>query len=208
MVQDGTPERLVSDRLLQSSNFVRDFTLLASLSSGALYLISEEGNFAEPRALCKRFDFSLEQAINIIRMAAFLYERAAEMNLSASDAVAQITTAAEELMPPVVIDPERAEAFGEILSFKRAYEVSNTGKMIVGPRLSQLEGAWAVGLFNLRDGEPIRVPVLSLRFEWYDGAGNLHEALVQVDDTVWSEFTQRVVDIDSARSDLNSLLQE
>ena len=100
-------------------------------------------------------------------MAAFLYERAAEMNLSASDAVAQITTAAEELMPPVVIDPERAEAFGEILS--------SSERIHRWPRLSQLEGAWAVGLFNLRDGEPIRRPSAPLA----DGAGNLHEALVR-----------------------------
>jgi hypothetical protein len=109
---------------------------------------------------------------------------------------------------PLTIDENRREAISGILSFKREFEVGMaiTAATADAPHFIDVNGAWAVKPVRIRNGEVIRVPLITLSIVWHDGSGNNHEAFLQLSERDWSAFRDKVETLAGNQKELEVLL--
>lgn len=206
---------LVSDTLLSSPAFVRDMTSFLKLSEDALFAISKFGSEPEGfvghsqgqrlSALC---DIPIGQAMGDLRVAKYLYDRVTELGLDVTDAISQIDSIGSTFEPSVAIGVQKRKAIEAILSFKRDYEISNADRKAIanGPHFGDLDGVWGMKLFQTREGEAVKVPVMTLNLSWHDGVGDHHEVFLQLSDKDWDDFSNRVKGFSARRAYLNEFL--
>lgn len=206
---------LVSNKLLSTPAFVRDLTSFLNLSEDALLAIAGFGNesdgfvgSSQAHDLKTRFDIPTSQAMGVLRIAKYLYDRVSESSLDVADAVSQVDSIASDLNPPLSITDPQRNAIESILSYKRAYEISEAHSKALAdaPHFSDVSGSWGVKLFQTRAGEPVKVPVMTLTLTWHDGSGDHHETFIQLSDEDWEDFGNKIKDLDSRRKPLNELL--
>ena len=163
---------------------------------------------SQANRLNSRFDVPTSQAMGVLRIAKYLYNRVSEASLDVADAASQVDSIASGLNPPLSITDPQRNAIERILSYKREYEISEAHSKALAdvPHFSDVSGSWGVKLFQTRAGESVRVPVMTLTLTWHDGSGDHHETFIQLSDEDWEDLGNKIKDLDSRRKLLNELL--
>ena len=60
---------------------------------------------------------------------------------------------------------------------------------------------------RIRDGEVIKVPMISMSIVWHDGTGSNREAFFQMSDSDWAHLNLVINDLTDSREDLQSLIE-
>ena len=144
-------EPLLLEGTLSSAAFARDLTGLLSLSADELLgisgLVDDPEGFIGPsqaQNLSTRCGVPVAEAARHLRLSKFLYDRVTALEMDVAEATRQIEAAASELPDPLLLDREKREAIGSILSFKRSYEIGNTEGVALenAPHFVELNGSW------------------------------------------------------------------
>ena len=211
-----TPPTLL-DRELALPAFVRDLRSFLNLSDEILLAISEIGDqpegftgFKQAQILKNRFDIPVDQASAHLQIAEHLYRRVAQSGLDAFGAVAQIDSIASGLQDPIALDDKRKDALTEVLTFKRAYEISTAvGTALAnGPHFIAVNGSWSIRPVKIRNGEVIQVPIIGLSIVWHDSTGTNHETFCQMSEMEWEEFNSQVAAFADDRSNMDAIQPE
>ena len=206
---------LIRESELASSAFVRDLTSFFGQKPEVLRAIAEVGDDpdgflggSQARRVGSKCEISSSQALNCLRIAAYLYDRVSELGMGVDEAVAQLRSVAGELEPVPAIDEEKLEAISGVLEFKRKYEVSRavTQATSNAPHFVNANGSWSVRPVRIRSGEVVNVPVVALSIHWHDGAGNSHDTFLQMSQDEWSSFCNEVETITGHFGDVEPLL--
>ena len=206
---------LLEERLLSSPAFMRDFKSFVTLPVEALLAIAELGNEPEgfvgrPQALglVSRFKIPMDKTLRDLRVAEYLYSRVSELELDTAAAVEQVASVSAGLEGKLELSLEQRDAIARILSFKRAYEMSAARKAPLAgvPHFAGLGGSWSVKLVRTREGETVKVPVLTTGISWHDGVLNHHQAFFCLSERDWSEFTRQVQSFAEGHKDIDELL--
>lgn len=207
---------LLREGLLSSPAFVRDLKSFLSLSGDVLLAISELGNqpdgfvgLVQSRTLNARFGIPVDKAMRDLRIAKFLYDRVTELDLDIDNAARQLADMAPGLLEdPISIDDERHNAIKAVLSFKPASEISRVKSKSVNdsPHFVGINGSWNIKPIRTREGETLKVPVMTMSIVWHDSSGNHHEAFFHMDDEDWDEFSSKTSALADSRKELEDLL--
>ena len=206
---------LLRNGILSSPAFASDLKMLLELPKDALYAISKIGDTAEgfvghaqAQSLNAQFGIPINEAMRNLRIAAFLYNRVSDLDLEVTDAVDQIASIASGLDEPISIDDQLRESIEEILAFKRIYEISKATGAAVGevPHFVAVNGSWSVKPVEIRNGEIVKVPVVSMSIQWHDSVGNDHEAFFQMTDDDWQDFDNVIKSVSDSRKNVEELL--
>ena len=208
-------EPLLPDRMLSSPAFVRDMRMFLELPVRVLLGISEIGDSAEGfvaeshgRILRERFDLGIDSATRALRIAEYIYNRASNLNLETEDAASQLAAAASSLENPISIDSERKDAVRAILSFKRDYEIARARNVTAtsgAPHCIGVNVSWNVKPVRVRNGEVVKVPILTMNVIWHDGSENSHEAFFQMSADDWTDFNAEIASIEEMRKDVEDM---
>ncbi len=192
---------LVRDRELATPAFVRDLRAFLNLGSEVLLTVSQIGDSADGFAGSEQFltlsetsGVSLNEARGALRVAEYLYNRVTELGVDAATAADEISFIGSTIQDPVEVSDNQRKAIATILSYKDAYERSSAVSKALreGPHFTGFSGTWTVKYIPIRGGEVVRVPVLALSVAWHDGAGNSHEAFVQLSVQDWEALKSEV----------------
>ena len=206
---------LLIERLLSSPAFTRDLRLFLSLSEDVLLSISELGDTPEgfsgrPQAeyLNTHFQIPVNDAVRALHMAEHLYNRVTEQGLEGADAVNQIASVAGGLEEPIEIATPKRDAIQSILSFKRAYEVSNVASKALEdvPHFVNVSGSWSVKPVRTREGEVINVPVFGMSVVWHDSTAKHDQTFFFLDEEDWDTFKNTIDGFVDSRKDIDALL--
>ncbi len=209
-------QTLLDERLLSSTAFVRDFEALLNLPADALLAISKSDDgqdgfigHGHSRNLNARFNIPIDKAARVLRIVEYLYNRVSELDLDAATAVDQVSSIAAELEAPIDLDYQKRDALKAVLSFNRAYELPMAaGKALDKvPHYVDVAGEWSVKPIRIRDGEIVKVPVVTVSVYWHDSTANHKQAFFYMSDADWDEFVSKVEAIRDSRKDIEDLLQ-
>ncbi len=209
-------QTLLDERLLSSTAFVRDFEVLLNLSADALLAISKSDDgqdgfigHGHSRNLNARFNIPIDKAARVLRIVEHLYNRVSALDLDVTAAVDQISSIASELEAPIKLDDQKRDALKAVLSFNRAYELPMaTAKALDNvPHYGGVAGEWSVKPIRIRDGEIVKVPVVTVSVYWHDSTANHKQAFFYMSDADWDEFVSKVEAIKDNRKDIEDLLQ-
>ena len=210
------PEKgLLVERLLVSPAFIRDLRGFLSLREDVLLAISEigggpEGFSGRPQAedLNARFGVPIDEATRVLLLVEHLYDRVTELGLSTSETVSQIASIALGLEEPIEIDTRKRDAIEAVFSFKRDYEIANaTSKALDNvPHFVDVNGDWSVKLIRTREGESVKIPVLTMSVIWHDSSLNHRQTTFFLSDEDWSEINTAMKAIADRREEINELL--
>ena len=208
-------EALIRSVELAVPAFVRDLRAFLSQNAEVLQAISETANGPEgftgglqAQDLNARFDISVNRATGCLRIAEYLYRRSAELGMDPDEAVNQIVAVAAGLEEPITIDETQRKAFADVVSFKRDLEVAMAVSTATShaPHFIDVNGGWAIKPVTIRNGEVIKVPVVTLSLMWHDGPGNNHEAYLQMSERDWAAFNEKLDNLSKSRQELERLL--
>ena len=197
-------EPLVRDQELSAPVFARDLRVFLNLPASSLLAISEigsgENGFMGPaqyRSLSERAEVPMTEARAALQIATYLYDRVTELGIEVSDAAGQIAEIAARIPDPVAVDQQKREAIAAVLDFKSGHERSHAVAMALenGPHFLRIAGSWMVKRVQMREGDPLEVPVLNFSVVWHDATGTNYEAFVQMSSDDWSEFRDTVEEI-------------
>ncbi len=203
------------DRELSSPAFVRDLRSFLSLGAETLRAIADIGDqpdgfvgIQQAQRLQDRSLIPTDTAMAHLRVADYLYRRAIQQSLNPTRALEQIASIASAIDEPVVLDDDRKKAITSILTFKHAYDVARATRQALteGPHLISANAYWNIKLVTLPDGEVIRVPFVGLNIVWHDSAENGHEMFLQMSESDWDEFTDKIVEFNTSRADVSEYL--
>lgn len=211
---DETP--LLREGLLSSPSFMRDLKSFLSLSEEALLAISELGNqpdgfvgLVQSQTLNARFGISVDKAMRDLRIAKFLYDRVTEQGLDTANAAHQLAAMSSGLLEDQIsIDDKRWNAIKDVLSFKPAFEMSRVKSKSVNdsPHFVGINGSWIIKPIRTREGEVLKVPIMTMSIVWHDSSGNHHEAFFHMDDHDWDELSSKISALAGSRKELEDLL--
>jgi hypothetical protein len=208
-------EPLVRNAELAVPAFVRDFRLFFSQKADVLQAISEAADSPDgftgglrAQGLNARFGLPVSHATGCSRIAEYLYRRVAESEMDTDEAVNQIVAVAAGLDEPITVDERQREALADVVSFKRDLEteMAVTTATSNAPHFIDVNGGWAIKPVRIRNGEVVKVPVVTLSLIWHDGSGNNHEAYLQMSEEDWATFNEKVGSLSNRRQELESLL--
>ena len=210
------PEKsLLEERLLASPAFIRDLKSFLSLPEDVLLAISELGNgpegfsgVSQSETLKTRFDIPIDKAMRALRIAEHLYHRVTDLGLNDATAADQIISIISRLDESIEIDNQKRKAIEAVLSFKRAYEISNvTVKALENvPHFLDVNGSWNIKIVRTREGEIIKVPVVTMSVVWHDHSINHRQAFFYMDEEDWDEFNTKMKSLADNRKDIEDLL--
>lgn len=200
---------------MSSRPFLRDLRSFLSLSEDAIRATAELANGPDgflgdrqSRELAERSGITADTALAVLRVADYLYLRAANLRMGPAEAVAQIAAVASSMDEPVILAEVHRDAIAAVLSFKSDYERTVAGRnaTATGPHFTDVKGSWAVKLAELSNGETIRLPVLSLTITWHDGTGTYHEAFLQMSGRDWEKFNSQMKSVTDGRDAIEEIL--
>ena len=206
---------LFSDNLLSSAAFLADLNSFLNLPVEVLHVISEVGcqaegfsGYAQARTLNEKFGVPLDKAMRDLRIAEHIYNRISMLEMDLGHAINQLQSVASSSQPPVSIEDERERAIKSVLSPKRDYDlaVAKRAALANAPHFMDVNGQWSVSPVPARDGQIVKVPVITLGIVWHDGAGHSHEAFFQMSAEDWEEFYTKVSRLNEQRLDSDTLL--
>ena len=207
-------EPLIGNRELHSPSFIRDLRSFLSQTVEVLGAISEAGNGSDgftggthAQDLAAQYGIPVTRSTGSLRVAEYLFHRVADGEFEIPEAVNELVTVAAGLDEPIEFDEQRQGVVADILSFKRDFEAAMavTTATSDAPHFIDVNGSWGIKPVQIRNGEVIRVPVITLSIVWHDGPGNNHEAFLQMSERDWKTFTDKLENLGNSRATLDNI---
>ncbi len=205
---------LIPPRTAASLRFQRDLKSLINESAEVLTKIADIGTgpegFARSRAelLAENSDLEISKAQVLLGIASYLYNRVSLTGIPVVNAVQQILESTEQI-PEELVD-EKRQALERILDYKGEYEKGRLARIRSlgnGPRFVGMDGSWTLAIFETREHEIVKNPVLSMNIAWRDRSGNDFGSYFQMTGEEWDEFKLLVNTIDNARTAIQAFLE-
>jgi hypothetical protein len=157
--------------------------------------------------LADQSDLTLQQAGDVLHFAGFIYDRVTEHQISVDEALTELEELAQALGGS--LSGESLSALRLVLDYKAQYEKGRRARqqaVASGPQFLSMSGTWRVQFHSTRTNEFAKVPLLGLTINWVDGAGNTNEFVVNLDDSDWKAFNNKMRELSEFRESLKQEL--
>lgn len=208
--------KLIPPRYLESRAFGDDLRALLELDAGILSEIAKMGDSPDgflraknAPALAQKTSTDTDEAMDLLRMASFLYERVTENRLDLEDSARELEEAAKEL--GLTVDDNKRRALRDLLAYKKQFETGRYASAFPADQSNHfvgVDGLWSIAAVPTREGGLVQVPVLTLSVVWHDIAGNHSSAYFLLTDNDWEALKSSLKRFDEIRGALQASLEK